>query len=247
VGRRADKLLAKQPKPEDVARGYFPREFADRAEQQAGVAAREAPPEGGARAVRGKTSRTVTPATGGQARTDPRRFDILQAERADAGKPPLSENVPLVAGSRILSAGRATAESDFNRAIAAQGRRVTHESQVKPGEKLYVLGRRSGKYGLHPVDKVPRSAEREWNRYHQQVAEYQRAAAKAKREGVEVGLPKPEPPKPVKGRGERGQHYAIPEHLVERMNQANKPVPAIDSRAIRLWDKGTAGFKIGAT
>lgn len=195
VRKRADKLLSKAVDPADVERGYFPREFADRAERQAGVG-ESTPAPGGVRVVRTGTAKTATPATGGRARVDPRRLEIVQAERVLKGEDPFSTNVPLVAGSRVRSAGRAVAEADFARNVASHGRRITHVDQLKEGEKLYKLGREGGKYGLHPVRSI--SSKR------------------------------------------GGQHVALPEHTVKAMEEANRPMPAVEAK---MWDKLTGGWK----
>jgi len=299
VERRADKLLAKAPKAEDIARGYFPREFPSRAEQQAGVAEKGAVPEGGARAVRTGTARSTAGSTGGRARTDPRRFDILQAE----GKG-FSENVPLVAGSRVRTAGRAVAEADFARNVArTQGRRVTSAGDLKEGERLYVLGERGGKYGLHPAKNIGKDAAKQWRDYDEAVRRGvpdprapepgspqfrdvvtkinrveelaqrgatagEQAAARAARDRVlarnglrlrngrieanrvRPDIPKPKVPRSVVagGKGRKpGQFYAIPERAVERMNAANAPMPALDSKFLRAVDKVTGGFKWATT
>ena len=199
VRKRAEKLLAKAPK--DVARGYFPREYEERALKTLGLSERKE--FEGAKAVRGGQRRSVKTPTAGFARTDVRPLDIVQKELRVAGKPEFTTHVPLAAATHVREMARAASEAGFARDLAHRfGRKVTDPSQLQEGESLYKLGTTGSKgYGLHPARSIPKTGK------------------------------------------SGGQYIALKDDVVNRMQQEIQSVPRVDSKAVRAWDKATAGFK----
>jgi hypothetical protein len=199
VRKRAEKLLAKTPK--DVARGYFPREYEERALKSLGIAERK--DFDAAKAVRGGQRRTVKTPTAGFARTDVRPLEAVQKDLRAAGKPEFTTNVPLATAGHVREMARAASEAGFARDLAHRfGRKVSDPSDLKEGESLYKLGTVGGKgYGLHPARSIPKTGK------------------------------------------SGGQYVALKDDVVNRMQQEIQAIPRVDSKALRAWDKTTAGFK----
>jgi hypothetical protein len=199
VRKRAEKLLAKAPT--DVAKGYFPREYEERALKTLGLSERKE--FEGAKAVRGGQRRSVKTPTAGFARTDVRPLDIVQKDLRAAGKPEFTTHVPLAAATHVREMARAASEAGFARDLAHRfGRKISDPSQLQEGESLYKLGTTGSKgYGLHPARSIPKTGK------------------------------------------SGGQYIALRDDVVHRMQQEIQSVPRVDSKAVRAWDKATAGFK----
>ncbi|MEA2640950.1 MAG: hypothetical protein QOF51_2344, partial [Chloroflexota bacterium] len=148
---RATKLLA--AKPTNLAKGYFPRDFEQRALKQLGLTADEA----GTRVVRTGTapSRAVGAITSGFKRSENRVLSTVNPEREAAGKVPFSTNVPLVALNQLKQSAKAVSQGEFAKSMANVGRPIKDVSDLKPGEGLYKLGYRGGQFGLHEVKGIP--------------------------------------------------------------------------------------------
>jgi hypothetical protein len=156
VKARAEKLTAKVP--QDVAQGYFPREFEPRVLKKLGLTAEEA----ATRTVRAGAapSRTVGRTTAGFARNDQRALRTVNPERVAAGQEPFSTNVPLVTLNHLKTAARATSEGEFAKHMAELGRKITSPEDLRPGESIYKLGYQGRKFGLHEVRGLPKRPTR---------------------------------------------------------------------------------------
>lgn len=156
VRQRAEKLLAKMP--QDVAKGYFPRDFDARVLKKLGLTTEEA----ATRTVRTGTgpSRKVAQTTAGFARNEQRRLAVVNPERQAAGKVPHSEDIPLVVLNHMREAARATSQGEFAKAMAKTGRKVSSADELMPGEQIYKLGYQGRQFGLHAVKDVPRKPTR---------------------------------------------------------------------------------------
>jgi hypothetical protein len=238
---RIDRRSAKGV-PEN-ARGYFPHVSAEALE-----APRGAPLSG---------TRSLKPGSA-KGRSDRRRLDVINAERAAKGEPKLSENVPLVAANYGAETAGAVATSQVVRELARIGTRVGPKTKLRDGESVYriVGGKRPVK--LDPVKdagelkRVARGPAQ--SRVPEAQAAARKAAAKAKAAGKSAAEVKEAARRAHRKKlksAPGGQYVVLSDHVVEDALGRLTDQRSETGRAFDLvqgkWKRiatGTPGFHI---
>lgn len=224
------------------ARGYFPH-VADEVLESRGA------PLSGTRSIKPGSTK---------GRSDRRRLEVINAERAARGEPKLSTNVPLVAANYGAETAGAVATSRVVRELARIGKPASRKTPLKDGESVYrIVG------GKRPVKLDPKRDAAELKRVgrgsaQSRVPEAQaaarKAAAKAKAAGKSAAAQKEAARRAhrKKLRGPAGGQYVVlPDRVVDdalgrladQRSETGRAFDLVQGKWKRLAT-GTPGFHI---
>lgn len=236
IGRRGARVAPGQ------ARGYFPHRTAESLDAPGAT-------QPGLQSIKPTSARR---------RSDRRRLELINAQRAATGEAPLSTNVPLVAANYGTETAGAVATSNVVRELAKIGKPARGEKALREGESVYrfVGGMRpkrlDPKVDAVELKRVGRGPAQARTAVAQDAA--RKAAAKARVAGgdaaVQQAAARRAYRKKIKG-PKGGQYVVLPDRVVEdalgRLSTQRSEAGMWFDRAQGKWKRvatGTPGFHL---